>query len=220
MEHFLAPSFEAHAAAPHDVRLKPDTTEVPGSVRLQADQASGAADHASGAADHAGAAAEHAPAAHGSHAVERWLMVLSVLIAIGGVLTARHFYLTRPQIPKDLAARWPGVHALLFNKYYVDELYNGTVIRGTLSSGRGLFTFDRRVVDGAVNGSGWLTQIGAWGSHMTDKYVVDGFVNFVGWGAGEGSYLLRRLQTGLVQNYALLMILGVFGFLTVYLFAR
>jgi len=42
----------------------------------------------------------------------------------------------------------------------------------------------------------------------------------VGWTAGEGSFSLRRLQTGLVQNYALMMLAGVFIFLTVYLFAR
>jgi NADH-quinone oxidoreductase subunit L len=168
----------------------------------------------------ASASTAHETVAHLSHAGELGLMLLSVLIAVAGILTARHFYLRRPHLPADLAARWPGVHALLFNKYYVDELYNGTIIRGTIEGGRGLFVFDRRVVDGAVNGSGWLTQIGAWVSHMTDKHVVDGFVNLVGWTAGEGSYLLRRVQTGLVQNYALLMLIGVFGFLTVYLFAR
>ena len=55
---------------------------------------------------------------------------------------------------------------------------------------------------------------------MVDKYVVDGLVNLVGWTAGEGSFSIRRLQTGLVQNYALLMLVGVFVFLTVYLFGR
>jgi NADH-quinone oxidoreductase subunit L len=147
-------------------------------------------------------------------------MLLSVAIAIGGVLLARYFYLMRPEVPVRLARRWPGAHAFLFNKYYVDELYNATAVRGTLSGGKALWTFDRRVVDGAVDGSGWLTQIAAWVSHMIDKYVVDGLVNLVGWSAGEGSYALRRIQTGLVQNYALLMLLGVFAFLTIYLLAR
>jgi len=82
-----------------------------------------------------------------------------------------------------------------------------------------MWTFDARVVDGAVNGSGWLTRIAAWLSHMFDKYVVDGVVNLSGWIAGEGSYAVRRIQTGLVQNYALMMIVGVFVLLTVYLFA-
>jgi NADH-quinone oxidoreductase subunit L len=71
-----------------------------------------------------------------------------------------------------------------------------------------------------VNAWASLTQIAAWVSHMLDKHVVDGLVNGVGWSAGAGSRFMRRLQTGLVQNYALLMAAGVFAFLTIYLFAR
>jgi NADH-quinone oxidoreductase subunit L len=102
----------------------------------------------------------------------------------------------------------------------VDELYDATAIKGTLEGGRGLWTFDRTVVDGAVNGSGWLTRMSAWASHMVDKHVVDGLVNLVGWTTGQGSFFVRRIQTGLVQNYALLMVFGVFAFLTIYLIAR
>ena len=158
--------------------------------------------------------------AHLSHTAELGLMLLSVLVGVGGILVARHMYVRNSGIPDRLADRWPGLHALLFNKYYVDELYDATAIRGTMSSARGLWAVDRTVVDGAVNGSGVLTRLSAWVSHMADKYVVDGTVNFVGWSAGEGSLFLRRLQTGLVQNYALLMLVGVFLFLTVYLIAR
>jgi NADH-quinone oxidoreductase subunit L len=147
-------------------------------------------------------------------------MFLSVLIAAAGILTARQFYVRNPEIPARLAGRWRGAHSLLYNKYFVDELYDATAIRGTFAAARGLFTFDRRVVDGAVNGSAWLTQIASWLSHMSDKYVVDGAVNLVAWTAGRGSFLVRRIQTGLVQNYALLMVVGIFAFLTVFLLAR
>ena len=89
-----------------------------------------------------------------------------------------------------------------------------------MASGRGLWTFDRRVVDGAVNGSSWLTVISAWFSSLTDRTVVDGLVNLVGRICEEGSFWFRKVQTGLVQNYALLMLFGVFAFLSVYLFVR
>jgi NADH-quinone oxidoreductase subunit L len=147
-------------------------------------------------------------------------MFLSSVIAVAGILAARRAYLLEPALPVRVAERWRGVHALLYNKYFVDELYGATVIRATFASARGLFTFDRRVVDGAVNGSASLTQICSWLSHMTDKYVVDGAVNLLAWTAGRGSFLVRRIQTGLVQNYALLMVLGIFTFLTVFLLAR
>ena len=66
------------------------------------------------------------------------LMLFSVLVAGAGLLTARHFYITQPELPRGLAAKWPGLHALLVHKYYVDELYHSTVVRGTLASARGL----------------------------------------------------------------------------------
>ena len=87
-------------------------------------------------------------------------------------------------------------------------------------SARGLWTVDRNVVDGAVNGAGRLTVIGSWFSGLTDKRVVDGLVNLVGAVIQEGSHVFRRLQTGLVQNYAMLMLFGIFAFVSLYLFVR
>jgi NADH-quinone oxidoreductase subunit L len=159
-------------------------------------------------------------AGHLSHGAEIGLMVLSALAAVAGFLGARYFYIARPDTAGRLAAKWPGLRALLLHQYYVDELYHATVVHGTLTSARRLWTFDRRVVDGVVNGSGWLTQIAAWCSHMFDKHAVDGLVNAVGWSANRGSLFARRAQTGLVQNYALLMVAGVVVFLTVYLLVR
>ncbi|HKN45772.1 MAG TPA: hypothetical protein VJW23_17800, partial [Propionibacteriaceae bacterium] len=154
---------------------------------------------------------------HESVGVERGLMVFSLLVAIAGILLARKFYITSPEISEGLAEQWSGAHRTLLNKYYVDELYNATAISGTMASGRGLWAFDKTVVDGGVNGAGWLTLVSSWLSGLTDRYVVDGAVNLVGWSTEESSYWFRRLQTGLVQNYALLMVFGVFFFVGVYL---
>jgi NADH-quinone oxidoreductase subunit L len=155
-----------------------------------------------------------------STAGELALMALSVGLAALGIWLAYRVYVRKPEISERLARSWAGPHRVLSNKYYVDELYGATVVRGTLGSARGLWTFDGQVVDGAVNGSGAFTRLTSWVSHMIDKYVVDGLVNLVGWLCGEGSFVFRRLQTGLIQNYALLMLFGVFVFLSVYLFAR
>jgi len=133
---------------------------------------------------------------------------------------AYRFYVQRPQIAERLAARWKTPHRVLTNKYYVDELYGATVVRGTMASAAGLWAFDRRVVDGAVNGSGWFTILSSWVSHLIDKYLVDGLVNLVGSIFHEASFVFRRLQTGLIQNYALLMLVGVFAFVSVYLLFR
>jgi NADH-quinone oxidoreductase subunit L len=195
IEHFLEPSFTAEA-----VQTEP------------------------GAATEAGHAATEGAAAHGeSHAstgVELGLMAFSVLLAIAGIAAAYTFYVTKPEIAENLAARWAAVHRLLLNKFYVDELYNATVVALTFSGGRGLWSFDRGVVDGAVNGTGWVTRISAWISGLTDRTLVDGAVNLVGRICEEGSFWFRRFQTGLVQNYALLMLFGIFAFVSIYLFAR
>src|SRR6185437_10062865 len=133
---------------------------------------------------------------------------------------AWNFYVTRPETSERLAERFAGAHRTLSNKYYVDELYNATVISGTFGAARNLWTFDRTVVDGAVNGTSWITVVSSWFSGLTDRTVVDGLVNMVGWIVQETSHAFRRLQTGLVQNYAMLMLFGIFAFVTVYLFVR
>jgi NADH-quinone oxidoreductase subunit L len=209
IEQFLHPSFTASAAHGSGGEVAPGA---------------GAAEHATPAAP-AGQAAEaaegdHAEAEHPSAAVELGLMVFSILIAVAGIALAWKFYVTNPDIPERLAARWSGAQRTLANKYYVDEFYDATVIGGTMASAGRLWTFDRRVVDGAVNGSGWVTLFGSWASGLTDRVVVDGAVNMVGWTAQEGSYWFRRLQTGLVQNYALLMLFGIFAFVGIYLIVR
>ena len=53
-----------------------------------------------------------------------------------------------------------------------------------------------------------------------DKYIVDGLVNLAAWICAEGSYIFRRGQTGLIQNYAVATLFGVFAFVTMYLVAR
>ena len=210
IEHFLEPAFTAsvHAGASH--------AEAPAA----AEHAPAAAGEHAEAAEH-GAAGEHGGGeAHAPASVEIGLMVFSLLIAATGIAVAYRFYVQHPEISEGLAERFAGPHRLLTNKYYVDEAYDATFIAGTMGSGRGLWVVDRKVVDGAVNGNGKLTVISAWFSSLTDRTVVDGAVNLVGWIAQELSYWFRRVQTGLVQNYALLMLVGIFMFVSVYLIVR
>jgi NADH-quinone oxidoreductase subunit L len=164
-------------------------------------------------------AAEHEEA-HVPRSAELGLMAFSLLVAIGGIMLARKFYVTSPERSQQLAEQFSGAHRVLSNKYYVDEFYDATVISGTFGAGRGLWAVDRNIVDGAVNGTGWATIVGAWFSGLTDRTIVDGVVNLVGRIVEEGSFWFRRIQTGLVQNYAMLMLFGIFAFVSIYLFMR
>ena len=152
-----------------------------------------------------------------SHLAELVLMGLSVMIALGGIFLARRNYEQQPEIAERWASSFGGAHTVLTNKYYVDEFYQGSVVEGTYASARGLFAVDRRVVDGAVNGTGWATVVSSYISHLIDKYGVDGTVNLVGNMFREASYSFRRVQTGLIQNYAFATLFGVFAFVTWYL---
>ena len=164
---------------------------------------------------------EHAAEeAHISQAAELGLMGFSVLIAGFGIFLAYRNYVQRPERANQWAERWAGPHRVLTNKYYVDEVYDATVVGGTMASASGLWAVDGAVVDGAVNGTGWLTIVVSWICHALDKYVVDGIVNLVGWICREGSYVFRRFQTGLIQNYAFATLFGVFAFVTWYLIGR
>ena len=202
IEHFLEPSFTAehHMAAGGLRTAEPGEASNPQSETHEAEPSS--------------------EEPHASRSVELGLMAFSVAIALGGILLARKFYVTSPEIADQPQERFAGAHRTLLNKYYVDELYGATAISGTFASGRGLWTFDRRVVDGAVNGASWVTVVSSWFSGLTDRTVVDGLVNLVGWIVQESSLVFRKFQTGLVQNYALLMLFGIFAFVGVYLFVR
>ena len=214
LEKFLEPSFTAeHATAGAAREVRPN--DVIAGSQLEAGRQTGevrALEHAGGAAEESGE--------HVSRGVELGLMGFSLLVAIIGISVAWKFYVVSPEISDDLAERWAGAHKLLSNKYYVDELYNATVVNGTFGAGDGLWVVDRNLVDGAVNGTGKLTIVSSWFSGLTDKTVVDGIVNMVGSFVQEGSLLFRRLQTGLVQNYAMLMLFGIFAFVSIYLLMR
>ena len=159
----------------------------------------------------------------GEAASEYLLMAISVLIALTGIFLAWRFYAKDEQwtTPRRLAERFAPIHRLLVNKYYVDELYNATAIRLTLALSYILSWFDANVVDGLVNLTRHVTVfLLGHGSSLFDRYVVDGAVNGVASTARGGSALFRRMQSGLVQNYALIMGGGIVLMTVVYLFLK
>jgi len=159
--------------------------------------------------------------AHG-HAVSlpvEWLLVgVSVAVALAGIALAWRFYMSDPEHhrPRRLAERFAFVYRMLLNKYWVDEAYDATVIRGTLDSARGLWEADARVVDGAVNGTRHVTVGSSFLSGIFDLRVVDGLVNLVGRVYEIGSHIFRRLQAGYAQGYAMVMVFGAVALLAVF----
>ncbi len=130
---------------------------------------------------------------HLAHGTEYMIMALSILIGLAGITTAYVFYIKDTQIPQRLAQRFAFVYRVLWNKYYVDELYDRIIVRPALFVANSIieaFT-DRVIIEGIVNGiPGLIDRLGA---------------------------RLRAIQSGVVQNYGQIIGAGIFIILTVLL---
>jgi len=160
------------------------------------------------------AAGEAAHAAHNS--LEFILMGVSVAVALFAVfLSALMYYgpFRSYAFPfwnsEAIAAKYRGLHRLLYNKYYVDEIYDALIVNPIKGLCNYCLTFDLSVIDGFVNLVGWFARFSAWISHKFDIYVVDGLVNSMATLVNYKSGLFSKLQSGYLQNYALVIILGI-----------
>ena len=140
-----------------------------------------------------GEVGEAGAAGAGGAGLELSLMVVSSIVALVGIGLAAFVWLKRREIADRAAATFPGVYRLLLNKYYVDEIYDVTVVQPIrIVSEEGLWQgVDVHIIDGAVNGT---------------ASIVDG-----------SSSLLRRLQSGSVRAYAGSLLIGVVLILGYYL---
>ena len=152
--------------------------------------------------------------------VELMLMALSVGLAIGSWYVARSRYgAQRSPSWEEEEARLPGF-VLMQNKYWVDEIYQATIVRAFMGLRIVLAEMDRWIVDGIVNGVSVVARGAAWITSAIDTYLVDGAVNFVAEGTLGAGQKLRSLQTGRVQNYVYGLLGGVAFFSIVQYFLR
>jgi NADH-quinone oxidoreductase subunit L len=121
--------------------------------------------------------------------MEYLLMALSVFVAAAGIFAARRLFLNRRDISQRIEARQPRWYSVLFNKYYVDELY------------------DAVVVTPIVKGSEKLL----W--NIIDVGIIDWLVNGTARALAAVSRAGRMIQTGVTQGYAFVFLLGVVAIL-------
>ena len=125
-------------------------------------------------------------------------LVLGAGVGLAGIWLAHRWYVRDPDAPRRFVSAiplglGPGMYAASLNKYYVDDAYQLVFARGGVLLGEALWWFDAKVIDGTVNGAGWLAQrIGGW---------------------------LRKVQTGRVENYGLGMAAGLILVLVFYILA-
>lgn len=120
-----------------------------------------------------------------SHATELILMAISVTGAALAIWFARKVYLQNPQFAVNTANKFKGLYKILFNKYYVDEVYDTAVVKPILKSSESFLwkIADVKLIDGAVNGLAKVVE--------------------------NSSEYIRKIQTGVTQFYAVIMTLGI-----------
>ena len=149
--------------------------------------------------------------------LEYVLMLASISIAGLGIWLAIQFYRTKRFAPELVARKWPKAYGLLFHKYYVDEIYDATVVNRVKDLGSALGAFDASVIDGlGVDGAGWLARFGSTLSMWWDKWVIDGLLNFGAKMTQLFSFPVRMLQTGMFSSYAMLILVGLVILLAYY----
>jgi len=125
-----------------------------------------------------------ASAGEGGSPLEMVLMVVSVLVAATGILLAHTFYVRSPGTPAAVTARLGGIYTLVANKYYIDELYERTIVRpGYALADKLMF----RVIDAGI---------------------IEGIVNGLGITARLIGAVTRLAQSGVVRTYAFFMLIG------------
>lgn len=165
------------------------------------------------------------PSAHGGSAFGRFvalgehhegppligLMAASALVGIGGILVAGLIYYWRV-VPASALLKFgkrTGIYGLVKNKFYCDELFRALVVAPAFFAMRHFWSFDLTIVDGLVNLVGWFTVRFSRVSRAFDLIVVDGLVNLVGWFTRLFGTFGRFVQTGVVQNYLLIVFAGI-----------
>ena len=113
------------------------------------------------------------------------LMLVTVIGAALAIYFARYVYLKNPRFALNASTKLKGLYNLLLNKYFVDELYDAVIVN-PIAKGSDRFLW-----------------------RFTDVAVIDGFVN------GTASLIIfisgkiRKIQTGVTQFYAVIMMLGI-----------
>lgn len=144
------------------------------------------------------------------------VFVMGFGAAICGILGATLIWKWKIIKIEKLEPAFGWLAKIVENKYYIDEIYQATIIRGLMVAAAVMFWFDKWVIDYCiVNGVGYISLIASWAWGWFDKNIVDGLVNLAGWITGFGGRVLRQFQTGVVEQYVFLLVVAMILMLAV-----
>jgi NADH-quinone oxidoreductase subunit L len=140
-------------------------------------------------------ASHHSDAHHHSLALEWGLMAASLAIAIIGILYATSLYRKSSHKPAEMAAKNKGLYNILWNKYFVDEIYHNVFVAPIYK----------------------ISLDFLW--KIVDVQIIDGIVNGSARAIAASAESLRKIQSGIAQNYALMMLFGIVAIIAWMVFA-
>ncbi|HIC17688.1 TPA: NADH-quinone oxidoreductase subunit L, partial [Candidatus Poribacteria bacterium] len=148
---------------------------------------------------------------HGAHSPAHSLaMGLSVFVVGLGILLSALFYHWKIFSAETVANKFRGVHRILWNKYFIDEFYDGIIVRATVIGAKIFSGIDKYLVDGLVNLVYIIVNyIIAFLVGLFDDKIVDFSVNLVAKITWKFGGRVRRIQTGVIQNYLFVVLAGV-----------
>jgi NADH-quinone oxidoreductase subunit L len=139
--------------------------------------------------------------AHIGHDAHTRALIVSLGVLLLGVLGAALLYLWRKIDPARVTAKLGRVYTIVANKYYIDEMVNASVGRGTTALSRILTWIDENIVDGLVLLIGRIHKALGFACAWVDKHIVDGLVNLVASLTQVCGSVVRLFQTGRIQQY-------------------
>jgi NADH-quinone oxidoreductase subunit L len=152
------------------------------------------------------------PAEHLSHADEIRVPVtiLAFCTAAAGIALAMAMYLFGTMKPDEVSRQFPGTYRFLKNKWWFDELYDLLWVRPVRAIGEWCAGFDRKWIDGFIDGSARVTtRFASMFEWLADRMVIDGFVDRLAAATYRLGVSLRILQTGSLRQYVLFLVVGV-----------
>lgn len=119
--------------------------------------------------------------------------IAAVLLALGGILIAANLYKTENNKPGKIAAAFGGLYKAAYKKFYIDEVY--------------IFITQKIIFNLIGRPAAWI-----------DKNIVDGLMNLIASVTAKISEMIKGLQSGKVQNYALYFFAGIVGLAAVFIY--
>lgn len=147
---------------------------------------------------------------HGAHWEPRVLldpatlkvMGLSSLVALGGICLGIWIYRGRTTgAPDWMAVHWPQTYTLLNNRWFIDEIYEGSVIRFARWFSKAADRLDREIISGIVELVSYITLAFSWASRLTDEWVVNKGFDEGCQQLGRGGRILDKLRRGGPQSF-------------------